>query len=222
MRTYTYPSLSFPLRTDANDYLPRLWATRRVGWLMEQVRTNGEQKELRDEIVDLGTRYGIVTPYTSYLATDNLTSLVVTGRDAQQLPLNNRGFIGGVADIRPSKSKDTFSNAPQPAGAPGTATNSVVVESGAVEPLAVARECFACDVGLVIVEGHIRDIQLAQNLGQLRHEGLATPPGRHHARLELRNRRHGPLRRIRNESTESILLGLVEQDGNDRRGIDDH
>ena len=35
---------------------------------MEQVRTNGEQKELRDEIVDLGTRYGIVTPYTSYLA----------------------------------------------------------------------------------------------------------------------------------------------------------
>src|SRR5215216_5023850 len=67
-RTYTYPNLSFLLRTDANDYLPRLWATRRVGWLMEQVRSNGEQKELRDEIVDLGTRYGIVTPYTSYLA----------------------------------------------------------------------------------------------------------------------------------------------------------
>jgi Ca-activated chloride channel family protein len=36
-RTYTYPNLSFPLRSDANDYLPRLWATRRVGWLMEQV-----------------------------------------------------------------------------------------------------------------------------------------------------------------------------------------
>src|SRR5687767_2358438 len=67
-RTYTYDKLSFPLRTDANEYLPRLWATRRVGWLMEQVRSNGEQKELRDEIVDLGTRYGIVTPYTSYLA----------------------------------------------------------------------------------------------------------------------------------------------------------
>ena len=67
-RSYTYDKLSFPLRTDANEYLPRLWATRRVGWLMEQIRSNGEQKELRDEIVDLGTRYGIVTPYTSYLA----------------------------------------------------------------------------------------------------------------------------------------------------------
>ena len=70
VRTYSYSNLRFPVRDDNNDYLPRLWATRRVGWLMEQVRTNGEQKELRDEIVDLGTRYGIVTPYTSYLATE--------------------------------------------------------------------------------------------------------------------------------------------------------
>jgi Ca-activated chloride channel homolog len=67
-RSYTYDKLSFPLRVETNDYLPRLWATRRVGWLVEQIRANGEQKELRDEIVDLGTRYGIVTPYTSYLA----------------------------------------------------------------------------------------------------------------------------------------------------------
>ena len=70
-RSYTYRNLKFPLRAETNDYLPRLWATRRVGWLMEQVRLNGEQKELRDEIVDLGTRYGIVTPYTSYLALED-------------------------------------------------------------------------------------------------------------------------------------------------------
>jgi Ca-activated chloride channel homolog len=85
-RSYAYDDLRFPLREEQNEYLPRLWATRRVGWLMEQVRTNGEQKELRDEIVDLGTRYGIVTPYTSYLAveggqvTRNLAPLPVTGR----------------------------------------------------------------------------------------------------------------------------------------------
>ena len=67
-RNYNFDNLAFPSREENNDFLPRLWATRRVGWLMEQIRTNGEQKELRDEIVDLGTRYGIVTPYTSYLA----------------------------------------------------------------------------------------------------------------------------------------------------------
>jgi Ca-activated chloride channel family protein len=67
-RVYDYPGQRFPLRAEENDWLPRLWATRRVGWLMEQVRSNGEQKELVDEIVELGTRYGIVTPYTSFLA----------------------------------------------------------------------------------------------------------------------------------------------------------
>ncbi|HET9478388.1 MAG TPA: VWA domain-containing protein, partial [Pyrinomonadaceae bacterium] len=92
-RTYTYDHLSFPLRNENNEYLPRLWATRRVGWLMEQVRTNGEQKELRDEIVDLGTRYGIVTPYTSYLA---LESAEVSGLNVTRPPARQRGFTGGV------------------------------------------------------------------------------------------------------------------------------
>jgi len=77
MRTFNYANLDFPLRADKHEFLPRLWATRRVGWLIEQIRSNGENKELRDEIVDLGTRYGIVTPYTSYLATDN--SFVIDG-----------------------------------------------------------------------------------------------------------------------------------------------
>lgn len=64
----SYSGLRFPLRDERHEFLPRLWATRRVGWLMEQIRTYGENRELRDEVVELGTRYGIVTPYTSYLA----------------------------------------------------------------------------------------------------------------------------------------------------------
>jgi Ca-activated chloride channel family protein len=120
-RTYHYDNLAFPRRTENNDYLPRLWATRRGGWLMEQVRSNGEQKELRDEIVDLGTRYGIVTPYTSYLATENLTSLNVVATSPTQLRTDGRGFTGG---LRPAKeSKDTFSNAPT-TGAVSAAANA--------------------------------------------------------------------------------------------------
>ena len=85
-KVFFYNNLRFPLREDANDFLPRLWATRRVGWLMEQVRTNGEQQELHDEIVDLGTRYGIVTPYTSYLALEQNATM----RDITSLPMNGR------------------------------------------------------------------------------------------------------------------------------------
>ncbi len=69
-RSFSYTDLDFPSRSGKNDFLPRLWASRRVGWLLEQIRSNGETKETRDEVVELGTRYGLVTPYTSYLATD--------------------------------------------------------------------------------------------------------------------------------------------------------
>lgn len=96
-KKFFYNNLRFPMREDANDFLPRLWATRRVGWLMEQVRTNGEQQELRDEIVDLGTRYGIVTPYTSYLALE--PGAVV--RDVTALPMNNRGLSGSQVNAPP-------------------------------------------------------------------------------------------------------------------------
>ena len=100
-KNFMYNNLRFPLREDANDFLPRLWATRRVGWLMEQVRTNGEQQELRDEIVDLGTRYGIVTPYTSYLALEQNA----TSQDIAQ-PLSKGGFSAGrVFNAPPSPAK---------------------------------------------------------------------------------------------------------------------
>lgn len=69
-RNFVYNDLDFPVRSEDNSFLPRLWASRRVGWLLEQIRSNGETKELRDEVTELGTRYGLVTPYTSYLATD--------------------------------------------------------------------------------------------------------------------------------------------------------
>jgi Ca-activated chloride channel family protein len=101
-RTFDYANVNFPSNEERNDFLPRLWATRRVGWLMEQIRTNGEQKELTDEIVDLGTRYGIVTPYTSYLALEESAQVtaadaarpVTSGRTVRDLPRNNRGAAG--------------------------------------------------------------------------------------------------------------------------------
>jgi len=56
---------SFDL-TEAGDrpFVPRLWATRRVGELLDQVRVEGETAALVEEIESLGLRYGIVTPYT--------------------------------------------------------------------------------------------------------------------------------------------------------------
>jgi Ca-activated chloride channel family protein len=50
-----------------NDFIPRLWATRRVGYLLDEIRLRGESSELKDEVTDLARKYGLVTPYTAYL-----------------------------------------------------------------------------------------------------------------------------------------------------------
>lgn len=117
-RNLSYNDLSFPLREEANDFLPRLWATRRVGWLIEQIRLNGEQGELKDEIVDLGTRYGIVTPYTSYLALEPGEGAAITG-----LRRDNWGFAAGRAGAAPAPS------APAAADMTATTGQSAVVLS---------------------------------------------------------------------------------------------
>jgi Ca-activated chloride channel family protein len=94
-RVFTYSDLDFPDRSDTNSFLPRLWASRRVGWLIEQIRANGETKETRDEIVELGTRYGLVTPYTSYLATDGT---LINARQVSDLPMAARDASRKVAE----------------------------------------------------------------------------------------------------------------------------
>lgn len=48
-------------------FVARLWASRKIGVLMEQIRRFGPEREAIDEIVALSLRYGIVTPYTAYL-----------------------------------------------------------------------------------------------------------------------------------------------------------
>ncbi len=62
--------LNFPAKTESDtgkDFVEPLWARRKVGYLLDQIRVNGEKKELVDEVVALAKRYGIATPYTSYL-----------------------------------------------------------------------------------------------------------------------------------------------------------
>ena len=74
----------------SNDYVARLWATRRVGFLLDEIRIHGETKELRDEATDLARRYGIVTPYTAYL--------IVEDEDRRRVPVTERSMQSMSAD----------------------------------------------------------------------------------------------------------------------------
>lgn len=83
-RTFTFPNQRLSA-LPGNEWLPRLWATRRIGHLLNQIRLHGENPELVDAVVNLSVRYGIVTPYTSYLLTeDDILSNEGRRRVAQQ------------------------------------------------------------------------------------------------------------------------------------------
>jgi Ca-activated chloride channel family protein len=65
-RSIVYSGLDFRANAGGEVTIPRLWATRKIGSLLNSIRLNGENRELVDSIVRLSTRYGIVTPYTSF------------------------------------------------------------------------------------------------------------------------------------------------------------
>ncbi len=88
-QTFTY-KLHFDDRKTTDDYVPRLWATRRVGFLLDEIRIHGETAELRDETTELARKYGIVTPYTAYL--------IVEDEDRRRVPMADRSMQSMSAD----------------------------------------------------------------------------------------------------------------------------
>lgn len=58
------------LETD-NDFLPHLWAQGRIAELVDQAALGDESDELYKEIKRLSKKYGIPTPYTSFVDADD-------------------------------------------------------------------------------------------------------------------------------------------------------
>src|SRR4051812_17611622 len=99
-REFVYEA-HFPRQTgDDKGFVEDLWARRKVGYLLDQVRTNGEKKELVEEVVMLAKRYGITTPYTSYLVVPDAPIPVAGGRPGQPgmqpVPFGLQGGGGGL------------------------------------------------------------------------------------------------------------------------------
>ncbi|MFN2285761.1 MAG: VIT domain-containing protein, partial [Anaerolineae bacterium] len=86
--TYTYAG-NFSAST-GKDFIPRLWASRKIGYLLTQIRLNGEKEEWISAVVSLSLRYGIITPYTSFLVEEPVDVLTVEGREraAEELTEN--------------------------------------------------------------------------------------------------------------------------------------
>jgi Ca-activated chloride channel family protein len=91
---------NFPRDDRDNAFVPRLWATQRIGWLSAEKRKSGGSREIDEEIRQLGERFGIPTEFTSYLV---LEPGMVAGtlqrrgmQDMRGVPVTSGGVQGSV------------------------------------------------------------------------------------------------------------------------------
>jgi len=120
-QTFVYDGIDFRGRAGGEPFIARLWATRRIGDLLTTIRLNGENPELVDSIISLSIRYGIITPYTSFLIEeDDILS-------AQAREEAARSF-GGVVD--------DFSSGTG-AGAVGAADAAAQMQDAQAAPMAM-------------------------------------------------------------------------------------
>ncbi len=132
LQTYSY-NVTFAQR-GGDDFIARLWAQRKIGYLLAQIRLSGIKDELVKEIIALSTRYGIVTPYTSFLVQEPRLALTQSGRDQlSQAPT----------------AAPTFG----PAGAPGA---QVPAAPSAIQQLAPADRSGEKAVERAVVEGQLK------------------------------------------------------------------
>src|SRR6185436_685930 len=73
---------------DTNAFVAKLWATRRVGDIIDEIDLKGRNEELVKELVSLATEHGILTPYTSFLATE--------GSDVREVAVNRGRALSEV------------------------------------------------------------------------------------------------------------------------------
>jgi len=85
------------IKEKSYNFLPRLWATRRIGYLIEEIRLYGANKELVDEVKKLGLKYGIVTPYTSFLVTEKERRAIDAAAPEAEKALADRKVTGAGA-----------------------------------------------------------------------------------------------------------------------------
>ena len=103
-------------------FVEKLWAVRRVGEILDEIDLKGKNDELIKELVDLSTRHGIITPYTSFLADENVNvhDLAANAREADRR-LNYLAQDSGQGGFGQRAYKGALQRAAQPAAPPPAA-----------------------------------------------------------------------------------------------------
>ncbi|MBI2194398.1 MAG: VWA domain-containing protein [Planctomycetes bacterium] len=131
-QTFVYED-NFAKEESKNEFIPKLWGNRKVGYLLDEIRLKGEMPELVQEVIALSKEHGIMTPYTSYLVVEDAVARTPQAsaprRDGWNVPL---GGGGGAVERERGESKSAAVNgAWNAADAAGVAPGAPAAESAA-------------------------------------------------------------------------------------------
>jgi Ca-activated chloride channel family protein len=126
-------------------FIEKLWAVRRVGEILDELDLKGRNDELVRELVELATRHGILTPYTSFMADENVKLHEMAAnslRAAERLvALNESDGQAGVAQRSFKGKLQNMQNAPMSGGMGGPADKNAADAFGGMSaaPMAPGR-----------------------------------------------------------------------------------
>ncbi len=165
---FSWPNVDFTNTAEAK-YVPSVWAGRKIAFLLDQIRANGENQEMVSEVMALSTEFGIQTPYTSWLVNpEQMRPGLARGGNVPPMPpgarpMPSRGRSGGTGGgggrAEPSSAqdqRDLLGGAGVAVGerSPASDSNgSVFGESGADGDALLIPGVNADDVGKVSGEG---------------------------------------------------------------------
>jgi Ca-activated chloride channel homolog len=116
LQTFQFPvELARSSRDQSQAFIEKLWATRRIGEIIDELDLKGHNSELVKELVELSTRHGILTPYTSFLA-DETTRLSAVRENATTAHDRLRALAAnpaGESGFSQRLAKSSLQNAPQ-------------------------------------------------------------------------------------------------------------
>ena len=104
---------------DSFGFIEKLWAVRRVGEIIDELDLKGKNDELVKELVELATRHGILTPYTSFMADEGVNLRDVAGNVGRtRRRLEALGESSGAGGFAQRAMKGALQNAQRAPSAP--------------------------------------------------------------------------------------------------------
>ncbi|MFN0050800.1 MAG: VIT domain-containing protein [Planctomycetales bacterium] len=180
-KSFAFPATLVEKSLDESlGFVEKLWATRRVGEIIDELDLRGHNQELIDELVQLSMRRGIITPYTAFLADENVTlaDRSRNNRESLRQVERNLSLEAGRSGVEQRRFKGGLQTATQPAASAGAISGALGGGGqggggrvpGSEQREFAARKKMASSLGRAAVaqdaDGELEVVESVRNIGQ--------------------------------------------------------